>query len=765
MQFPGLPANEVLRLQAVEAMAPLLSRVPPELDRLSRLAARHFKVPLAGVTLIGKGMQRVCAVHGAGAAVLEVPRDVSFCGHAILGAQTLVVQDARLDPRFADNPLVTAPDGIVFYAGCPVRSSQGYALGALCLIDRQPRQLTPQDLEDLREFADLVEQYFWGVEASLRAQRSQAQFELIFNQAAVGMALVTPDWRWSRVNPQMERLLARPAADLLGASLSQVLYETNPSQVLGDLQGLLQSAQPTQTRELLCRRPDGSLVWFLVGVSCLPPSWEEASDPGLHILVATDITARKVSEQALAVLQQELEHRVHERTQELSQTNARLSLEVAQREAAQQALLQEKEHFRATLANASDAFIEVDEQGWVTDWNQAATQTFGWTATEAVGRALQDLVVPAGHRQGHRLGFAQFRGSALRPPGKHRFEVLAQHRDGRLFPVELSLSENQLGARVRVNAFLHDISARKAVERELLTSRARLRLLADNLPALIAYVDEHLVYQFNNLAYEHWFGLPVDQIVGQSVERVLHSAFFKPDRDYLRRAQAGESVTFDSRISTARGEIRVHTAFVPDTAMEGPPFGFYILAHDVTEQYQLQQRLAHEASHDPLTGLPNRRAFLQRLVEALARARRQHSGLALMFLDVDSFKQYNDTHGHEFGDAVLRHFARTLQAVVRETDGVARLAGDEFTIILEGLSQPSEHARLVASKLIEQLAQPVSLGGHRIQLAASIGVAVTDGGVSAEGEPALSAEILLSRADAAMYRAKAAGKGQFVIAG
>lgn len=761
MQFPGLPADEVLRLQAVEALEPHLLQVPPELERLSRLVARHFKAPLAGVTLIGKEVQRVCAVHGKGQ--LAVPRQVSFCGHAILGTEIMVVPDARLDPRFSDNPLVTAPEGIVFYAGCPLRSSQGHALGALCLIDRQPRHFSADELDDLRAFADLVEQFFWGLEAAHRAQRSEAQFEHIFAQAAVGMALISADWRWVRVNAQMERLLARPAAELMGSSLAQVLYLGDQAQGVSDLQTLLCAPDCSQTQELLCRRPDGSLVWFLVGVTQLtaaPGAGDEAPE---RVLVATDITARKLSEQALAVLQQELEHRVSERTAELREANARLSREVAQREAAQQALSQEKEHFRATLANASDAFIEVDEQGRVTDWNQAATQTLGWSAWEAVGRSLEDLVVPTSHRHGHQGGFALFRATGTRSTGKHRFEVQAQHRDGRLFPVELSLSENRRDGRLRVNAFLHDISVRKAVERELLTSRARLRLLADNLPALIAYVDEHLVYQFNNRAYEHWFGLPVEHIVGQAVERVLAGVTFRPDRDYLRRAQAGETVSFESRLSTARGEVRVRAAFVPDTAMEGPPFGFYILAHDVTEQYQLQQRLAHEASHDPLTGLPNRRAFLQRLVEALARARRQQSGLALMFLDVDSFKQYNDNHGHEFGDAVLRHFARTLQSVVRETDGVARLAGDEFTIILEGLSQPTEQAGLVASKLIEQLALPVVLGGRRIELAASIGVTVTHGGSAGEGEP-LSAEVLLSRADAAMYRAKAAGKGQFAFA-
>lgn len=498
-------------------------------------------------------------------------------------------------------------------------------------------------------------------------------------------------------------------------------------------------------------------MWFLVGVSRLAAGQEAGA---AFVLVATDITARKASEQALAVLQLELEHRVELRTQELSEANARLSTEVEQRQAAQVALEHEKELFRATLAHATDAFIEVDPAGRVTAWNEAATDTFGWRREEAIGRSVFDLVVAQGAVKRYHAAFERLRNEGLDRSTGGRLEVQTQHRDGRLFPSELSLGVNRFQGQVRLHAFLHDISARKAVERELLESRTRLRLLADNMPALIAYVDSHRIYQFNNQAYEDWFGVPVAQIVGRSVDGFMDDALLPARDEPLQRVQAGEMVRFESRLNTLRGEIRVHTNFIPDTAMSRPPYGFYILAQDVTEQYQLQQRLQHEASHDALTGLPNRRAFLQRLVEALARVRRQGTGLALMFLDLDGFKQYNDTYGHDFGDAVLRHFARTVQSAVRETDSVARLAGDEFTIILEGLAHPAEHATLVARKLIAELATPVVLGSRELTLAASIGVAVTGGD---SGGLALSAELLLSRADAAMYQAKAAGKAQFAL--
>lgn len=755
MRVYGVPADEEQRLQVLESLAVCDLASLPELDRITRLAARHFRVPIAMVNLVAAELQWTRSAHGEVPRTL--PRDVSFCTHTILRDEPFVIQDAREDVRFVGNPLVVMPQGLVFYAGCPIRSLAGHPLGALCLIDHQPREFSESDAQDLQDFAALVEQYFRGIEADRRASLSAAQFERTFAQASVGMALVTPAWRWLRVNGQLAHLLGRTADSLVGEPLESVLFPPDKDRVLRYLQDLLAPDVNAPPQELLFLRPDGSLVWFLVGVSRLAAGRDAEAG---FVLVATDITARKASEQALAVLQLELEHRVELRTLELSEANARLSTEVAQRQSAQVALEHEKELFRATLAHATDAFIEVDPAGRVTAWNEAATDTFGWRREETLGRSVFDLVVPQGLVARYHAAFERLRNEGLDRTTGGRLEVQTQHRDGRLFPSEVSLGVNRFQGQVRLHAFLHDISARKAVERELLESRTRLRLLADNMPALIAYVDGNRIYQFNNQAYEDWFGVPVGQITGRSVDGFIDDALLVARAEPLQRVQAGEMVSFDSRLNTLRGEIRVHTNFIPDTAMSRPPYGFYILAQDVSEQYQLQQRLQHEASHDALTGLPNRRAFLQRLVEALARVRRQGTGLALMFLDLDGFKQYNDTYGHDFGDAVLRHFARTVQSAVRETDSVARLAGDEFTIILEGLTHPAEHATLVARKLIAELATPVLLGGRELTLAASIGVAVTGGD---SGGVALSAELLLSRADAAMYQAKAAGKAQFAL--
>jgi diguanylate cyclase (GGDEF)-like protein len=159
---------------------------------------------------------------------------------------------------------------------------------------------------------------------------------------------------------------------------------------------------------------------------------------------------------------------------------------------------------------------------------------------------------------------------------------------------------------------------------------------------------------------------------------------------------------------------------------------------------------------DVLTGLPNRRALMQMLPEAMARAARLERPCALMFLDMDGFKAVNDTRGHEEGDALLRQFAQRIQANVRETDLAARLAGDEFVVVLELLNDGAE-AQAKAESLLEQLAQPFVLATGTVQVGASIGVALQVPGDAQD--PAR----LLARADQAMYQAKRRGKGRVAV--
>jgi diguanylate cyclase (GGDEF)-like protein len=177
------------------------------------------------------------------------------------------------------------------------------------------------------------------------------------------------------------------------------------------------------------------------------------------------------------------------------------------------------------------------------------------------------------------------------------------------------------------------------------------------------------------------------------------------------------------------------------------------LAAVAIEQQDMAQRLAFQAEHDALTGLPNRHLLEDRLQQALAYARRQKTQLGLLFLDLDGFKNINDTLGHNAGDVVLREVAQRLKNCVRESDTVARLGGDEFTVVLSDISS-TQGVQVVAEKIIATLQAPFHVFDHEMHISASIGIAIFPDDAEETG-------LLLRNADAAMYRAKARGKGRF----
>ncbi len=168
-----------------------------------------------------------------------------------------------------------------------------------------------------------------------------------------------------------------------------------------------------------------------------------------------------------------------------------------------------------------------------------------------------------------------------------------------------------------------------------------------------------------------------------------------------------------------------------------------------------QARLEHQAFHDALTGLPNRRLFFDRLSHALALSQRHHSGLGLLYVDIDEFKSCNDRHGHLVGDHVLRTVAERLVTAARASDTVARLGGDEFIVLFEQFRDPQDKGIALAERIVDTFAEPINATDGQVRTSASIGIAVTtEGG---------DADLLIGQADNAMYRAKRHRRGSYQL--
>ena len=631
-----LPPDEAERLELLYALQLLDTEPEPIFDRLTRLLAHSLGTPIALLTLIDADRQWFKS--RVGLELSETPRDQAFCAHTILTADPLVVPDAWLDQRFASNPLVLGAPDIRFYAGVPIRSEGGLALGTLCAIDSRPRLLSAEELQVLQDLADVASREIQLRKALLRTrtQLSRADAELIesearyrstFELASVGISLVAPDGTWLSVNEPLCQIVGYSAEELSRMTFQDI---THPQDLHGDLEllrklvaGEMESYQ-TEKRYL---HKDGHPVWISMSVSK-----KVAANGTLEhfIAVIRNIQARKEVEETLAALRLQLEERVHERTEQLSQANQALRTVIESQQRAEQEARSREAELAAVIEHANDAYISLDQHGIVRAWNRLAEETFGWSAGEAVGRTLDRLIMPAEMGHAHRVGMARYLEKGETKMLGRRLELPAMRKDGSSLIVEVRIRALEIAGKTMFSAFLHDISDRKRNE--------------------------------------------------------------------------------------AQRE--------------------------------------NEARQDALTGLLNRRALTEVLPLAQARADRAGSELGLLFIDLDGFKAVNDSLGHEAGDDLLRGIAALLRQCVRETDTVVRLAGDEFTVLLEGLVNGLADARMIAEKLLVAIAQPISTSHGFACVNASIGIALYAPG---SGKDAAQ---LMREADSLMYQAKRAGKGR-----
>ncbi|GAB3385807.1 diguanylate cyclase domain-containing protein [Massilia agri] len=340
----------------------------------------------------------------------------------------------------------------------------------------------------------------------------------------------------------------------------------------------------------------------------------------------------------------------------------------------------------------------------------------------------------------------------LAPLQELRDNVAAIRHDGAEIEVLRDGRRDEIGELGR--AFHALMAERERAESGRAASEKRLRLIADNLPVLISYMDREHRFQFGNATYEKWFGVTPEQLEGMPVSSLLGDGIAAEVFPHLEQAFAGHSVTHEIRIPV-RGDPRILQAtYIPDLQPDGSVAGVYSLVHDMTHVKEVEEQLQQLARIDTLTGIANRRMFGESLHHALDRARRSGRPLALAYLDIDHFKRINDTHGHGVGDEVLKEFARRLTVGVRATDTPARLSGDEFVVILEEIGGRVEAER-IAAKIVEAMRTPFRTSAGLVQASTSVGVALS--------MPTQNQEQLLAAADSGLYAAKGKGRNGYAF--
>ncbi len=420
------------------------------------------------------------------------------------------------------------------------------------------------------------------------------------------------------------------------------------------------------------------------------------------------------------------------------------------RDATQRRLAQHTQALLASIVDAADdAILGVARDGSILSWNQGAERIYGYRAEEMVGQPLAALA--AAGRGGE---FAQALERVHRGETVSQWETVTANRAGATVEVSFTMSpvRDGAGAVIGLSAVARDLGRQRSGEEALRRSEARYQALVANLPDVVWVADEPGQAVFVSPNCQALTGYTPAEISRpdfwaecihpEDLQRLwaAHRALFaegRPlDAEFRFRRKDGKWIWLHDRAAGTyeRGGKRYRDGLVSD----------------ITERKDLEGKLAHQATHDLLTGLPNRAAFEDRFRQALARARRQGSMAALLYLDLDRFKRINDTLGQRAGDALIRLAAERLTACLRESETISRSGGDRFTAILSDIGDPREAVK-VAERILAALAAPFPVKGSEVFLTASIGIAM----YPRDGQDPL---VLQRAADSALYAAKRQGK-------
>ncbi|GAB4353008.1 MAG: hypothetical protein Kow006_17970 [Gammaproteobacteria bacterium] len=409
---------------------------------------------------------------------------------------------------------------------------------------------------------------------------------------------------------------------------------------------------------------------------------------------------------------------------------------------AEQVLNVSGERYRSLVENARDIIFTLSVDGRLISLNTAFETNTGWGRDDWLGRSLVELI----HPDDQPLTRDHLASLAL---GRHppRFNVRLRTHYGEWRTMEVSASPlHSDGEPAGAFGIVRDITERTHAEAALIESESRFRAVVEHaVDPILVHDHQGRLLDVNQMACEH-LGYSREELLGMSVHDIdLHC---DEDAWAWHGLESGQSITLETEYRRRDGShfpVEVRYGLIEWAGTE------HVLAfsRDITERKLAESRLDHLAHHDVLTGLPNRLLMNDRLQQALVKARRNSTRLALCFLDLDRFKQVNDTLGHAVGDEVLQISALRLREAVRQGDTVARLGGDEFVVILEEVTGATDACR-VARKILAQFANPMDIGGHQVLVGTSIGISLFP-------DDAKDEDTLLRHADAAMYIAKQQG--------
>ena len=611
------------------------------------------------------------------------------------------------------------------------------------------------------------------VEGSVIEYRDdEARYRATFHQAAIGIVHTAPDGAILDVNPAFCMMAGVERPDLLLEQLADVLHEETARVADDHVRRLLAREIAAYGATETLRRADGTRVWVQRTVVLA----DDTGGDQYLIHFVENITARKSAEE-------------EQRRRDLS--------------------------FRRTLESALDCIVTTDAEGRIVEFNPMAERVFRYSRDDVIGRKLSDILVPPQLRRRHERSMRRLLTRDQESMLNRRIETIALRGDGTTIPVELMMQRITDTDPPLFTGFLRDISERKRAESRILRLNRLYRTLSHTIALIVRATDRATLFNgICRIAREHGFIVPWVALLDTRSGKLELAAHVQdepfelpsmsldpqlpggrgPSATALREARIvicnDVRNTPECGVSVERCErYGIGAIAALPLIMHGKVIGVFSLKSSVAgyfdedisqllremagelayalERLDLQaehqrtltaleeskERFKHLAHYDPLTELPNRSVFYERLSHGIVQADRHRWTVGEMFIDLDRFKNVNDTMGHTTGDSLLRQIAARLVDCVRAEDTVSRLSGDEFAVVLARLGGEDD-AGIVAAKILERLRMPFVVDGAEIAVSASIGITLYPGDAD-------TADVLMRNADIAMYNAKSRGRDNY----
>ncbi|HET7747364.1 MAG TPA: EAL domain-containing protein, partial [Vicinamibacteria bacterium] len=534
----------------------------------------------------------------------------------------------------------------------------------------------------------------------------------VVDNLPLGVYRSTLDGHLVSANPAMLTLFGLPSPDRAAGHSTTVFYE-DPQDRVRLLERLQREGRVRGFRVRL-RRPDGTAFWAEIHASLAHHGEATMFIDGIVEDITRLVEAEEERNLALMSLQNLIDH---------------------------------------TPAVGIQVY---DAEGRVQLWNAASEALYGYTDAEMTGRRLQDVLLSGDEVRQFEAEVARILATGQPVPPRewtiHTKDGGFRHVFSTMFPLP------HVRGGIAICCMDVDITERKRGEEELRQSEARYRLMAENSSDLVARHALDGTYVYASPSTRALLGYAPEELVGRRTDEfvaaedlpVLQAARLAVLQGpatqtiaYRARRRDGAYVWFEATLRSVR-----------DPATD-EPLEIISASRDISQRKAVEEQVAYHAYHDVLTGLPNRTLFNDRLTLALAQAVRSKRPVAVVFLDLDHFKRINDTLGHTMGDHLLRCVAVRVTECLREGDTVARVGGDEFTLILQGIHDATDAAK-VAQKLLDVITRPFVIEGHQFFVTASVGIAVFP-------HDGRDGETLLKNADNAMYRAKEMGRNTYQL--